>query len=401
MKHANRLISLLLVLILCISVFPMTIFAATTRDNQLPPDIDTVSVLVTEPVDGAKPATPIVENGIAIIDTYQWSGAGKTLSETDTFQIGNKYRLILSIASASDANFQENSTVTINGKPATIQSVDGKFIGCTYDFTLSDANPYHLRWKGMTARWDAIPGATDYSLTLYKDDGVLTSISSLGKNEYDASNYILKNGVGAYQFQIRARINGVYRPINTFSPLFEYDGKVPFKDVDKSDYFYEPVSWAVEKNVSSGTSATAFEPDSYCTRAQAVTFLWRAKGSPAPTKTDNPFTDVKQSDYFYKAVLWAVEKGVTNGTGSTTFSPNDTCTRGQIVTFQWRSAGQTISGSSANPFKDVASSDYFYNAVLWAVEKNITNGTTSTTFSPNDFCTRGQIVTFLYRQLAN
>ena len=172
----------------------------------------------------------------------------------------------------------------------------------------------------------------------------------------------------------------------------------PFTDVKKNDYFYAPVLWAVEKGVTTGTSKTEFSPAAPCTRAQAVTFLWRAAGQPTAKNGKNPFTDVKKSDYYYKAVLWAVEKGVTTGTSSTTFSPEDPCTRGQIVTFLWRAQGGK-KVSAANPFKDIKKSDYYYNAVLWAVKNNVTTGTAADKFSPADTCTRGQIVTFLYRYI--
>jgi hypothetical protein len=128
-----------------------------------------------------------------------------------------------------------------------------------------------------------------------------------------------------------------------------------------------------------------------------VTFLWRAAGQPEPTGAENPFRDVKESDYFYKAVTWAVERGVTAGTSKTTFSPDDTCTRGQIVTFLYRWKGEPVLSGASNPFKDVSSGDYFYSPVLWAVEKGVTKGTTDTTFSPDDTCTRAQVVTFMYR----
>lgn len=175
---------------------------------------------------------------------------------------------------------------------------------------------------------------------------------------------------------------------------------LPFKDVHSGDYFYNPVKWAVENGITSGTSATAFSPNAGCTRAQAMTFLWKAAGQPEPTRTSNPFRDVKSSDYYYKAVLWAVENNITAGTSATTFGPNEGCTRGQIMTFLYKAAGSpSVSGS--NPFRDVASGDYFYRPVLWAVRNNITAGTSATTFSPNDGCTRGQIVTFLYKHYAS
>ena len=174
----------------------------------------------------------------------------------------------------------------------------------------------------------------------------------------------------------------------------------PFVDVKEVDYFFVPVLWAVQKGITNGISATEFGPNNNCTRGQIVTFLWRACGSPEPTKTDNPFTDVKSADYYYKAVLWAVESGITNGMSTTTFEPNATCTRGQVATFLWRSQGKPAPESDNNPFNDVRNGEYYYDAVLWAVENNITNGTGVDTFSPDASCTRGQIVTFLYRALA-
>ncbi len=173
--------------------------------------------------------------------------------------------------------------------------------------------------------------------------------------------------------------------------------KNPFTDVKASDYFYEPVLWAVDNNITSGVSATRFAPNDPCTRAQVVTFLWRAAGEPQPTSTKNPFTDVKASAYYYDAVLWAVEEGITTGLSATSFGPNSPCTRGQVVTFLHRAAGETEPESTRNPFTDVKETGFYYDAVLWAVEKGITTGTSATKFSPNQTCTRGQVVTFLYR----
>ncbi|MBQ6431279.1 MAG: 5'-nucleotidase C-terminal domain-containing protein [Oscillospiraceae bacterium] len=174
----------------------------------------------------------------------------------------------------------------------------------------------------------------------------------------------------------------------------------PFTDVKDGDYFYDAVIWAVKNEVTKGTSDTTFSPADTCTRAQVVTFLWRAKGCPEPTLTENPFKDVKETDYFYKAVLWAVENEITNGIAADTFAPNAGCTRGQVVTFLWRAEGKQAPEKTENPFGDVKEGDFYYDAVLWAVEKEITKGTSDKTFSPNDTCTRGQIVTFLFRDLA-
>ena len=169
-----------------------------------------------------------------------------------------------------------------------------------------------------------------------------------------------------------------------------------FVDVATGSYYEDAVDWAVENGITKGTDDTHFSPDGICTRAQAVTFLWRTAGSPASKTSTMPFTDVPVGSYYYDAVLWAVENGITKGTSDTTFSPNMTCTRAQIVAFLWRSEKSPAAGT-ANPFADVKSDAYYTDAVLWAVKENITKGTTSTTFSPNADCTRAQIVTFLWR----
>ena len=169
-----------------------------------------------------------------------------------------------------------------------------------------------------------------------------------------------------------------------------------FVDVPSGSYYEDAVDWAVANGITTGTDAAHFSPDGICTRAQAVTFLWRAAGRPAPESRTMPFTDVPADSYYYDAVLWAVENGITKGTSSTTFSPDDTCTRTQIVTFLWRSEQSPAAGSS-NPFTDVSADAYYADAVLWAVKEAITTGTTRTTFSPDAECTRAQIVTFLWR----
>ena len=172
----------------------------------------------------------------------------------------------------------------------------------------------------------------------------------------------------------------------------------PFKDVNAGDYFFNAVQWAFGKNIATGLTASAFAPNAACTRAQTVSFLWRAMGSPEPAGSSNPFKDVSSDAYYCKAVLWAAEKGIALGTSGSTFSPNATVTRGQAVTFLWRAAGKPTA-SGTNPFKDVADGDYCRSAVLWAVSNGITNGTGAASFSPAAPCTRAQIITFLYRYL--
>ena len=169
-----------------------------------------------------------------------------------------------------------------------------------------------------------------------------------------------------------------------------------FVDVATGSDYEDAVDWAVENGITQGTDDTHFVPDGICTRAQAVAFLWRAAGSPKPETCTMPFADVPAGSYYYDAVLWAVENGIAKGTSDTTFSPNMTCSRAQIVTFLWRSEKSPAAGT-ANPFADVKSTAYYADAVLWAVKEDITRGTTNTTFSPDADCTRAQIVTFLWR----
>ena len=173
-----------------------------------------------------------------------------------------------------------------------------------------------------------------------------------------------------------------------------------FDDVqDDTQYFYEPVYWAVENEITNGASATTFNPGAGCTRAQVVTFLWRAAGKPEPSEAEDPFADVNAGQYYYKAVLWAVENEITNGTGDGSFSPDATCTRGQIVTFLWRYFEKPEEAVDLNPFEDVMEGQYYTQAILWAVKNEITNGSSSDKFSPDSTCTRSQIVTFLYRAM--
>lgn len=173
------------------------------------------------------------------------------------------------------------------------------------------------------------------------------------------------------------------------------DDELIFRDVSKYDYYYNAVKWALKKGVTSGTGRYTFSPDAACTRAQTVTFLWRAAGCPKATAKTNPFTDVSTSDYFYEAVLWAVENGITNGTSSTTFSPNASVTRAQVATFLWRANGEPAAKDSG--FTDVAANAYYAKAVAWAYAEGITTGTGFGVFSPEAICTRAQIVTFLFR----
>lgn len=206
-------------------------------------------------------------------------------------------------------------------------------------------------------------------------------------------NHVFVNGVcvcGARKTSgsIDDSSHGSTRPIT--------NNRISFTDVSKTDYFYDAVLWAVENGITTGTSRTRFSPYATCTRAQAVTFLWRASGSPAPKNSRMPFTDVSHSAYYYDAVLWALEEGITTGTSSTTFSPDAVIDRAQAVTFLHRANGApSVTGRTV--FTDVPQTTYYADAVKWAVDHEITTGTSAAAFSPNASCTRAQIVTFLYR----
>ncbi|MCD7927877.1 MAG: S-layer homology domain-containing protein, partial [Oscillospiraceae bacterium] len=171
-----------------------------------------------------------------------------------------------------------------------------------------------------------------------------------------------------------------------------------FDDVQNSDeYYYDAVYWAYDNGVTTGTSETLFSPGDSCTRAQFVTFLWRLAGQPTPTTASCDFTDLDTGEYYYSAVLWAVEQGVTNGTDTTKFSPDDKIDWAQAVTMLYRYAGSSSVAGFSNSFTDVLTGEYYYNAVLWAVKNGITNGTSATKFSPTTTCERAMMVTFLHR----
>ena len=176
-----------------------------------------------------------------------------------------------------------------------------------------------------------------------------------------------------------------------------YNPDMPFSDVPLGAFYEAPVLWALNNGITTGATATTFNPNGSCLRAHVVTFLHRAAENPEPTSANNPFTDVKATDFFYKPVLWAVEKGITNGTSATKFGSFDNCNRAAVVTFLWRAKGQPEPTSTVNPFVDVPANAFYYKAVLWAVENGITNGVDATHFGPTTACNRAQVVTFPYR----
>ena len=245
--------------------------------------------------------------------------------------------------------------------------------------------------------WEPIVSGTFAGGTKYT---VKVSLEAIGNNRFTNSTTFQINGKTATVVGTLSAAGKDNTVITLAFPATSSGstGKNPFIDVPAGSYYEDAVIWAVDKGITTGTSATTFNPNGICTRAQAVTFLWRAAGSPAAKSAVMPFTDVKAGSYYYDAVLWAVENGITKGTGDTMFSPDATCTRAQIVTFLWRANGSpAVSGNSA--FTDVASDAYYATAVTWAEKNDITGGIGGGLFGSNDNCTRAQIVTFLYRSV--
>lgn len=230
--------------------------------------------------------------------------------------------------------------------------------------------------RGDTVTITATPddGYKVDSVTVVDAEAKKVSVTDLGKGKY---SFVMPDG--------KVTVNATFV---ADTPT------VDFTDLVEGAYYYDAVLWAVEKGITNGTGDGKFSPNATCTRAQIVTFLWRANGSPEVT-VSNTFSDVPADSYYAQAVAWAVEKGITNGTGDGKFSPSATCTRAQAVTFLHRAEGTPA--ASADGFSDVDSGVYYAAAVSWAVSKGVTNGTGSNMFSPGNTCTRGQIVTFLYR----
>ena len=232
--------------------------------------------------------------------------------------------------------------------------------------------------KGDTVTITVTPdkGYTLESLTVLDKDGKALALTDKGGGKY---TFTMPAG--------KITVKAVFMDDNTMLNFFT--------DVHAEDYYYDAVLWAAQEGVTGGTNGTLFAPNAGCTRAQAVTFLWRAAGSPEP-KTLSSFADVPADAYYAKAAAWAVENNVAKGVSETAFAPDTNCTRAQIVTFLWRAQQSPASGGE-NPFTDVPAAAYYYNAVLWAVENDVAKGVSETAFAPNDNCTRAQIVTMIYR----
>ena len=243
----------------------------------------------------------------------------------------------------------------------------------------------------VTSSHKSASKGTTVTLTVEPDEGY--TLETLTVTDKNGDEIRVKEKNGKYTFTMPASKVYVEATFMEDNSMLNF-----FVDVPADAYYYDAVLWAAENGITGGVDDTHFAPNATCTRAQAVTFLWRAAGSPAPKSDVNPFTDVKAGSYYYDAVLWAVENGITKGTSDTMFSPDATCTRAQIVTFLWRANGSpAVSGNSA--FTDVASDAYYAAAVTWAEKNDVTGGIGGGLFGSNNKCTRAQIVTFIYRSV--
>lgn len=322
-------------------------------------------------------------DGTAVL-TYEKDGTAVT---PDTSKAGT-YDIVLSgLTEPANGNYEpitlKSGTLTISARPSSGGS-GGSYTAPTYPVSSMSASNGSVSCstssaaKGSTVTITVKPesGYRLASLTVRDSNGNVIAVTKQADDRY---TFVMPNG--------KVSVEPVFERITA--------SLISFVDVKSGDYYFDAVQWAVEKGITEGTSATTFSPDMSCTRAQMVTFLWRAAGSPAPKSMVNPFTDVTASDYYYNAVLWAVENSITTGVSADRFAPGATVSRAQTVTFLYRAAGSPASGSSS--FSDVSASDYYAAAVAWAVQNGITTGTGNGKFSPEQDCTRAQIVTLLYR----
>ncbi len=397
-----------------------TIITVTTADGGF-----TAQCTVT--VDMPPASVPVTDVSVAPVSATL-AAVGETESLTATISPSNATNKSVSWTSSSPgvATVSDTGVVTAvaNGQTIiTVTSADGGYSNTCVITVKIPQNPNTGNNEGGSGNYGGgdsnypaysittpnIPNGkvTISPKTASKDEVVTISIAPDKGYELDTLTATDMNGKevdlndkgdGKYTFIMpsgKITIDASFRLI----PETEVQAN-PFTDVAESAYYFDAVLWAVENGITSGTGdGTTFSPNAACTRAQMATFLWRAAGSPEPTGGANPFVDVLTDTYYAKAVQWAYEQGITSGTSTTTFGPDDPCTRGQMATFLWRNAGSPVPTGDTNPFTDTLAGIYYTSAVQWAAENGITKGTgDGTTFSPDNDCTRGQMVTFLYRR---
>lgn len=358
--------------------------------------------------------TEAVKGSDLVFKSYFYTKSGASMTIHDFATLGEKLKSVFDVNLYSGASDEFWCGILVNikdGYPLLqvgAKGIDGKYTEGWLDTTpviptpkiTSQPQPITIK-SGGTATFSVI--ATGKSLSYqwqYKKAGTTKWVDFSGKTsavlnftlkmgEYNGCEYrcVVKNPGGKVTSKA-ARVSVV---------THECPGKGFYDMPLEGNWAHEPIDWAISTGLTSGTSSTKFSPEGPCTRAQVVTFLWRDAGEPSVSGVSNPFKDVKSSDYFYKAVLWAVSQKITAGKDATHFAPSNTCTRGEFVTFLWRYKGSKSPTTKRNPFSDIKSTDFFYKPVLWAVENDITKGTDSTHFAPTQTCNRAQVVAFLWR----
>ena len=366
----------------------------------------TVGDVTQTPITAVAVTGPAYQNGsVDTSDPSAFHADVPVTLRTLTYNNNNNY-LGFTLLPQSGHYFGRTVTVTYNGKEARVSdgffsSFDTKYVGVSY----SDEPTTPSSGGGRAHGYSVTAGQGEHgsvtvspryankgdtvTITVKPDSGyVLETLTAMDKSGSELK--LTDKGGGKYTFTMpgsKVEVKATFMEDNSILNFFY--------DVPNDSFYYEAVKWAAGKNIASGVGNHLFAPDLPCTRAQIVTFLWRAAGSPEP-KNVGSFSDVPASAYYAKAVAWAVENGITTGTGDGMFSPDAVCTRAQAVSFLWRYEKVPVA-SRSNPFTDVAADSYYADAVLWAVKEDITKGTTNTTFNPNADCTRAQIVTFLWR----
>lgn len=362
----------------------------TTKHGFSPFTVSTVNEAMAE-VSGV--GYPTLQEAV---DAVANNGTITLLKNVDAAEVVTVSRDITFTVDANGKTFDKNKNIVAGSNTTVTVSGDTSPYTYTFDYTAPGVSGYLVNTSATSN------GSVSVS-TRYASAGATVTVTATSNAGYELDTLTVTDqngkeikltdkGSGKYIFTMPASsvtVKASFRPVGS-------SVKNPFTDVAEQDYFYQPVLWAVEKGITNGISATTFSPNGSCTRAQMVTFLWRANGSPKATGS-TPFTDVSAGAYYYDAALWAVEKGITNGTSASTFSPDAVLTRSQAVTFLYRAAGSPV--VSGNSFDDVDSDAWYANAVIWAVSEGVTVGTGGNHFSPDAPCTRGQIVTFLYRNM--
>lgn len=352
------------------------------------------------PAVGAQPDTAVeADSEKYTVTSVLWSPGDSK------FAADKAYTVNLTLKAAGTNKFTSKVTASVNGQEAKIVSGTGTQelrINYTFPALKAGAPAITAQPKSVTVKPGAdvtfSVAATGEALNYQWWRETKSGASKVGTNgpTYTIKAVNVSDDNGTAYYCVVSNKAGEVTSDKAKLTVSELGAMTAFSDVPEGAYYTDAVAWAVEKGVTSGTSSTTFSPNTDCTRAQIVTFLWRAAGNPAPKSKESSFADVAADAYYSDAVRWAVENGITSGTSATTFSPNATCTRAQTVTFLWRSQKSPADGA-ANSFADVAEGTYYTNAVKWAVKNGITSGTGANTFSPNADCSRAQIVTFLHR----